>query len=257
MSYTQLDLPSQVRGDTWVFNFVIQDTAGTPIDITSREYTITLKSDISVLDENAEIQIGPTVPSSSNALLGKVTIVVPGSSTNALVPRTYNYDIQEVETDGTVSTLLIGKIKVRADVTRTAVYNGGTTSVIQSVAGRGIYRSITETISPTEIYLDGVSGSRLALQSEGVLAFDALVIGRDNTTGNACAFQLNGGMKKDTSVTQIIGTVGKTILGEDVPGFDVNITANDGNDSLKIEVTAATTNITRWAAEVQYTEVYF
>ena len=257
MSYTQLDLPSQVRGDTWVFNFVIQDTAGTPIDITSREYTITLKSDISVLDENAEIQIGPTVPSSSNALLGKVTIVVPGGSTNALVPRTYNYDIQEVETDGTVSTLLIGKIKVRADVTRTAVYNGGSTSVIQSVAGRGIYRSITETISPTEIYLDGVSGSRLALQSEGVLAFDALVIGRDNTTGNACAFQLNGGMKKGTSVTQIIGTVGKTILGEDVPGFDVNITANDGNDSLKIEVTAATTNITRWAAEVQYTEVYF
>jgi len=257
MSYTQLDLPSQVRGDTWVFNFVIQDTAGTPIDITSREYTITLKSDISVLDENAEIQIGPTVPSSSNALLGKVTIVVPGSSTNALVPRTYNYDIQEVETDGTVSTLLIGKIKVRADVTRTAVYNGGSTSVIQSVAGRGIYRSITETISPTEIYLDGISGSRLALQSEGVLAFDALVIGRDNTTGNACAFQLNGGMKKSTSVTQIIGTVGKTILGEDVPGFDVNITANDGNDSLKIEVTAATANITRWAAEVQYTEVYF
>ena len=257
MSYTQLDLPSQVRGDTWVFNFVIQDTAGTPIDITSREYTITLKSDISVLDENAEIQIGPTVPSSSNALLGKVTIVVPGSSTNALVPRTYNYDIQEVETDGTVSTLLIGKIKVRADVTRTAVYNGGSTSVIQSVAGRGIYRSITETISPTEIYLDGISGSRLALQSEGVLAFDALVIGRDNTTGNACAFQLNGGMKKDTSVTQVIGTVGKTILGEDVPGFDVNITANDGNDSLKIEVTAATTNTTRWAAEVQYTEVYF
>ena len=257
MSYTQLDLPSQVRGDTWVFNFVIQDTAGTPIDITSREYTITLKSDISVLDENAEIQIGPTVPSSSNALLGKVTIVVPGGSTNALVPRTYNYDIQEVETDGTVSTLLIGKIKVRADVTRTAVYNGGSTSVIQSVAGRGIYRSITETISPTEIYLDGISGSRLALQSEGVLAFDALVIGRDNTTGNACAFQLNGGMKKGTSVTQIIGTVGKTILGEDVPGFDVNITANDGNDSLKIEVTAATANITRWAAEVQYTEVYF
>ena len=257
MSYTQLDLPSQVRGDTWVFNFVIQDTAGTPIDITSREYTITLKSDISVLDENAEIQIGPTVPSSSNALLGKVTIVVPGGSTNALVPRTYNYDIQEVETDGTVSTLLIGKIKVRADVTRTAVYNGGSTSVIQSVAGRGIYRSITETISPTEIYLDGISGSRLALQSEGVLAFDALVIGRDNTTGNACAFQLNGGMKKDTSVTQVIGTVGKTILGEDVPGFDVNITANDGNDSLKIEVTAATTNTTRWAAEVQYTEVYF
>jgi len=257
MSYTQLDLPSQVRGDTWVFNFVIQDTAGTPIDITSREYTITLKSDISVLDENAEIQIGPTVPSSSNALLGKVTIVVPGGSTNALVPRTYNYDIQEVETDGTVSTLLIGKIKVRADVTRTAVYNGGSTSVIQSVAGRGIYRSITETISPTEIYLDGISGSRLALQSEGVLAFDALVIGRDNTTGNACAFQLNGGMKKDTSVTQVIGTVGKTILGEDVPGFDVNITANDGNDSLKIEVTAATANITRWAAEVQYTEVYF
>jgi hypothetical protein len=256
MSYTQLDLPAQVRGDTWVFSFVIQDTNGTAINITNHEYMITLKSDISVLDESAELQIGPTVPSSSDAAAGKVTIVVPGSSTNALVPKTYNYDVQEVDSTGTVSTLLIGKIRVRADVTRTAAYNGST-SVTQSVAGRGIYRSITDTVSPTEIYLDGISGSRLTLQSEGVLAFDALVIGRDNTTGNACAFQLNGGMKKDSSTTQIIGTVGKTILGEDVSGFDANITANDGNDSLKIEVTAASTNTTRWAAEVQYTEVYF
>ena len=57
MSYTQLDLPSQVRGDTWVFKFLIQDTNGAAIDITGHEYTITLKSDIALLDENAELQM--------------------------------------------------------------------------------------------------------------------------------------------------------------------------------------------------------
>ena len=82
-----------------------------------------------------------------------------------------------------------------------------------------------------------------------------LIIGRDNTTGEACAFQLYGALKKDLTTTQIIGSVGKTILGKDTAAFDVSITADDVNDSLKLEVTAATTNTTKWAAEVQYTEV--
>ena len=85
----------------------------------------------------------------------------------------------------------------------------------------------------------------------------ALVAGRDNTTGNACAFQLFGALKKDTTTTEIIGSVGKVILGEDDAAFDANITADDTNDSLKLEVTAASTNTTKWTAEVQYTQVSF
>lgn len=256
MSFIQQDLTPQARGDTWNLRFVIQDVSSTPIDITGNQYWFTLKSDVDLLDEQAELQIGPISPAAQEASQGIVLITIPGGNTNNLTPRTYNYDVQEVSSSGSVSTLLIGKIRVKADVTRTATYNGNV-SVTNSIAGRAIYRGETVSTDSTEIYLDGVGGAVLSLQSEGVFAFDALIVGRDNTTGDSCAFELNGALKKDTTTTQIIGSVGKVILGEDAVGFDANITANDANDSLKLEVIAATTNNTKWAAEVQYTEVNF
>ena len=185
-----------------------------------------------------------------------MSIVIPGGTTNALNPKTYNYDVQEVTSTGTVSTLLIGKIRVKADITRTATYNGNV-NITNSIAGRALYRGDTTTTSPTEIYLNGVGGAALPIESEGILAFDALVAGRDNTTGSACAFQLYGAIKKDTNTTQIIGSVGKNILGEDSPGFDATISADNSNNTLKLEVTAASTNTTKWTAEIQYTQVSF
>jgi len=256
MSYIQQDLTPQARGDTWNLRFIIQDVSSTPIDITGNQYWITLKSSVDLLDEQAELQIGPIVAAVPDSTSGILSIVIPGGATNALEPKTYNYDVQEVTSTGTVSTLLIGKIRVKADITRTAIYNGNV-NITNSIAGRALYRGDTTTTSPTEIYLDGVGGATLPIESEGVLAFDALIIGRDNTTGNACAFQLNGALKKDSTTTQIIGSVGKVILGEDSPGFDANITADDAGDALKLEVTAASTNTTKWSAEVQYTEVNF
>ena len=256
MSYIQQDLTPQARGDTWNLKFLIQDVDANPIDITGNQYWFTLKSDINLLDEQAELQVGPVSAGSPDASQGIISLTIPGGATNALEPRTYNYDVQEIDSNGRVNTLLIGKIRIKADITRTATYNGNV-SITNSVAGRAIYRGETVSTDITEIYLDGVGGAVLAMQDEGVLAFDALIVGRDNTTGDSCAFQLNGAMKKDETTSQIIGSVGKVILGEDVPGFDANITANDANDSLKLEVTAASTNNTKWAAEVQYTEVNF
>ena len=178
MSYIQQDLTPQARGDTWNLRFIIQDVSSTPIDITGNQYWITLKSSVDLLDEQAELQIGPIVAAVPDSTSGILSIVIPGGATNALEPKTYNYDVQEVTSTGTVSTLLIGKIRVKADITRTAIYNGNV-NITNSIAGRALYRGDTTTTSPTEIYLDGVGGATLPIESEGVLAFDALIIGRD------------------------------------------------------------------------------
>jgi hypothetical protein len=122
MSYIQQDLTPQARGDTWNLKFIIQDASSTPIDITDNQYWITLKSSVDLLDAQAELQIGPITAAVPDSTVGIVSIVIPGGATNALDPKTYNYDVQEVTSAGTVSTLLIGKIKVKADVTRTATY---------------------------------------------------------------------------------------------------------------------------------------
>ena len=107
MSYLQQDLVSQARGDTWNFQFLMQDVDGNPIDITGNEYWITLKSDVSLTDAQAELQVGPLAVEAGNASQGILNITVPGLSTSTLTPATYNYDLQEVESNGTVSTLLI------------------------------------------------------------------------------------------------------------------------------------------------------
>jgi hypothetical protein len=256
MSYSQQDLVPQARGDTWTLKFIIQDSAGTAIDISGNQYWLTLKSNISLTDSAAELQVGPIAAGSPDATNGIIILVIPSSLTNTLTPATYNYDLQEVDNTSKVTTLLIGKIKVKADVTRTADYSG-TASTVVSSAGRSIYSGTTTSISATEIFIGGTTGSRTNVTANSVLAFDALVAGRDNTTGDTCAYQLNGALERDSTTTQIIGSVGKTILGEDVAGFDVNITADDTNDALKLEVTAASTNTTKWTGEVQYTEVSF
>lgn len=256
MSYIQQDLTPQARGDTWNLEFLMQDSTGAIIDITGNQYWFTLKSSVDLTDPGAELQYGPIAVSGVNAPLGKVVMSIPSGMTDSLAPATYNYDLQEVSSTGVISTLLIGKVRVKADVTRTANY-AGSSSIVSSVAGKILYSGETTSTSSTEIFQDGIFNSRYSIVDEGVLSFDALIIGRDNTTGQSCAFQLYGALKKDLTTTQIIGSVGKTILGKDNAAFDVSITADDVNDSLKLEVTAATTNTTKWAAEVQYTEVNF
>ena len=256
MSYLQQDLVSQARGDTWNLQFNMQDVNGNALDVTGNQYWFTLKSDISLTDPQAELQYGPVAVPAGEASQGIVKITINGVDTNSLTPATYNYDLQEVESDGTINTLLIGKIRVKADVTRTAEYSGSAT-VTTSSAGRALYSGETTSTDPTEIFVGGIENSTLLIEDEGILSFDALVAGRDNTTGDSCAFQLYGALKKDTTTTELIGSIGKVILGKDNESFDANITADDTNDSLKLEVTAASTNTTKWTAEIQYTQVSF
>jgi len=256
VSYLQQDLAPQARGDSWDIKFSFQDVSGSPIDLTGNEYWITLKSEVTLLDTEAELQIGPVVAGSPDASQGLLSIVIPALSTKDLEPKTYNYDLQEISSSGNVSTLLIGKIRVKADITRTATYSGAG-PVVSSTAGRAIYSGETSTTSVTDLYVNGVNGANLLIQSEGILAFDALITGRDNTTGDCCAFKLHGALKKDSTTTEIIGSVGKIILGKDNASFDANIIANDISDSLILQVTPATANTTRWASEIQYTEVSF
>ena len=256
MSYIEQDLAPQARGDTWILRFVIQDSSGTAIDITGNQYWITLKNNVNEADPGV-LQVGPVVAVAPDSAQGIIEITVPSLNTDSLNPnKSYYYDLQEVTSSNIVSTLLIGKIRVKADVTRVSDFSG-TSTVVSSVAGTAVYSGETTTTSATEIFLNGLENNRLSVEDESILSFDALVAGRDNTTGDACSFQLYGAIKKDTTTTEIIGSVGKNILGEDAVGFDANITADDANDALKIEVTAATTNNTKWSAVVQYTTVSF
>lgn len=116
MAYTQKDLGPFVRGDDWTLKLTVLNSNGQIADITNYSYWLTLKADLEDADPGA-LQL-TVVPIPAEAVQGIVTIEVPSISTGTLEPITYNYDIQQVDTSSKVQTLMLGKLKVVRDVTR-------------------------------------------------------------------------------------------------------------------------------------------
>jgi hypothetical protein len=118
MSYTAKDLSPLVRGDDWSIKLTITENSA-PVVITGYTYWLTLKTDIDSSDPG-QLQIS-TVATSPNSASGIVYLNVPHASTN-ITPQTYNYDVQQVDTSSPtiIKTILLGKVKVVKDVTRTS-----------------------------------------------------------------------------------------------------------------------------------------
>jgi hypothetical protein len=116
-TFLSMELPAFPRGDDWINTFYIKDDLGQPVDITGYTYWMTLKSDPNDPDPGAGQQvIFPTAPDSQEGIL---TIAFSPEITNELGPGTYNFDIQQMDTAGLVKTLVIGRVRVVVDITRT------------------------------------------------------------------------------------------------------------------------------------------
>ena len=119
MSYTQRDLSPLVRGDDWTLKLVLTSD-GSVLNITGYTFWFTLKENVDDADPGA-LQVTATPDTSTNpteASQGIIYIKASKTLTNSLSPKTYNYDVQQVDGSGNVQTLLIGKVKVVRDVTR-------------------------------------------------------------------------------------------------------------------------------------------
>lgn len=116
MSYTAKDLLPLVRGDDWKIKLTILED-GVPVNITGYTYWFTLKVNIDDPDPGA-LQIS-VVASGADAANGIVYITVPNFSTN-IATQSYRYDVQQIDTSSPVviRTVLLGKVKVVKDVTR-------------------------------------------------------------------------------------------------------------------------------------------
>ena len=119
MSFTARDLAPLVRGDDWTIKLTVSDS-GSPLDITGYTYWFTLKDNIDDADPGAlQVSVTPSVVGSpTEASQGIVYITANKTATDTVTPATYNYDVQQIDNSGKVQTLLIGKVKVVKDVTR-------------------------------------------------------------------------------------------------------------------------------------------
>jgi hypothetical protein len=193
MSYAQKDLPSQVRGDTWILKFTFKDENNTAIDISSNQYWLTLKDNADQTDSQAAIQIGPIDPDPVEALQGILTLVADPVDTGTITAKTYIYDLQEVNSQNEVTTLLIGKVKVVKDITLTAEYGvvieAGTPLTPIEVIG-SITKDITGFTSRTTSTLSFTDNNRTLTISPVGTSYDIYYRGKKTTITSALSITL-------------------------------------------------------------------
>ena len=125
--------------------------------------------------------------------------------------------------------------------------------------GRYTLRGTTISNVPQELLIDGTGGTiRLTLPDDATWTFKITVTGHRTDLGNGHAGYTAAGViyrGSGAATTAIQGSVQKTVLAESNPVWDINITADTTNGSLKITVTGENSKIIRWLALVETVEI--
>jgi len=103
-----------------------------------------------------------------------------------------------------------------------------------------------------ELFLDGVD-DRLTLAAGRTLTFDLRLSAR-TAAGESAGYRIEGVIENAGGTTALVGTPVVTVLGEDDAAWDAQVSADDGNDALLIQVQGNGETI-RWVATVDTAEV--
>jgi len=120
-----------------------------------------------------------------------------------------------------------------------------------------ISRNETTTNVQTELFLDGASG-RLVIPDQTTWTFDIIISARRTDVDDESAgYKLEGVIDRNTGVatTALVGTLLKTVIGEDTAAWDVTAEADAANGALVIKVTGENAKTIRWVAKTSVVEV--
>lgn len=116
-------------------------------------------------------------------------------------------------------------------------------------------RTVTTTVTPGELFLNG-SSLRCTIAADTTWAFTITVVARRTDADNeSAAYEFKGCIDNNAGTTALVGTVTKTVLAEDTPAWDCDVTASDANDAVTITVTGENAKTIRWVAMTELTEV--
>ena len=112
-----------------------------------------------------------------------------------------------------------------------------------------LYGTTTDS-TLTELFLVAVS-SRITLDNNTTMMFEADIVGRDSTGAKHCAFKLSGVIDNTNGSTILINNVSETIVAETVEAWSAVAQADDTNDALVIKVTGEGATTIKWTAFVK------
>jgi hypothetical protein len=119
------------------------------------------------------------------------------------------------------------------------------------------YSAQTTNATATEIFLGATASNRLTIAAGRAIGFRMNVVAYSTTDTIGRVWRIEGGIKNVGGTTSLIGTVSKTSIaddGADSLNWDVTVTADDTNDSLKIAVTGSTSKTINWTVRVDAVE---
>ena len=114
-------------------------------------------------------------------------------------------------------------------------------------------RNKTTTNSAVELFIDGASVRRAIPSGKAMHALVKIIGIKSDGTATAI-YMRQVAIQNVAGTTSLVGSV-NTIGTDTAAGTSISITADDTNDSLKIEVTGITSETWRWVATVEGVEV--
>ena len=103
------------RGDSSAKGFVIQDSDGVAVNITNFSFKLTVNSEKDPTDQaNEQFSIIGTLIDAPN---GRVAFAPTVTDTD-IDPGIYFYDIEQLDSGGSISTLLVAKVLIIQDITK-------------------------------------------------------------------------------------------------------------------------------------------
>jgi len=104
----------------------------------------------------------------------------------------------------------------------------------------------TDGTTNVEAFLNG-SSARFDIDSDATYTFSILgVARRTDADGESAGYKFEGVIDNNAGTTALVGSVTKTVLAEDTAAWDCQVTADDANDSLKIDVTGEGSKTINW-----------
>ncbi len=124
------------------------------------------------------------------------------------------------------------------------------------VQGRWARDTVNDT--PLEIFCAGQNNQRFTIRPSSVLAFEMVIVARDNVANEVARYSVHDGLiKRDgaNNTAMVLCTV--TVDHEDDASWNVAVTADDTYEALIITVTGDADNPVQWAAVMNGVETHF
>jgi hypothetical protein len=160
---------------------------------------------------------------------------------------------------GATDSLAIGQYSVARTQGGVVQASGRFSTNGDAQAGKYLLRGTTIDATETELFVNGTSGGvRLLLLDNSTWTFKVTITAHRTDLDDGRAGYTAAGViyrRSGATTTAIQGSVQKTVLAESNPSWDINITADATNGSLRVRVIGEAGKQIRWVALIETVEI--